>query len=607
MYIYALRRFRQPVVCMLFCLSVVLTQAAPMLPDLPAENHDSLLTIWSGQDIPEYLLLRGHKAEETGNALSARADWIDFLDRYPFHPHTTYIHYRLGRSYAGLGNWQAATDHLLPILSSDNSNLLSTKAATALCELYRRLTPEEGRQLLELLPANLDNRCRTEADAARGTLLILPLSGADEEQGRDLMRSIRIGQELTAVSGDKLRLLDNQSDPLVHARILGELAPDRDWTVFQTDTEAMLAPLQLLPRIHTICPDRSLPATEVLPTISLHLDPLLQARTLATWAWDTLGLRSFAILAPADTIGRSMAREFSRIVESKGDTVLFSGYFFPGSDDIGKQLQELRQFGLELDFRDSLRWSYADTIQAMKSDMELLDWSNSDTLRIMDAFGLPTGDWYHEQELLFPPDSAGLQAVCHVFARNDTVYQVTPADSLPLPPEVLPYLFEAYERSHPSKNSPVHSIDAIFFPLNGEDVRHMATQVAYYHFDTQLLGSEFWVDWATRKEAGSLMKGMIAPLPFLPGEQVERFVTEFYNSTYRYPALEQLIASATPQLLTTLTGREALRAACDTTGVNLDSSFVFNPGMRLAEGLNQTPRLGWFDGRSWHLLGKQAP
>jgi len=302
-----------------------------------------------------------------------------------------------------------------------------------------------------------------------------------------------------------------------------------------------------------------------------------------------------------------MAREFSRVIESKGDTVLFSGYFFPGSDDIGKQLQELRQFGLELDFRDSLRWSYADTIPAMKYDMELLDWSNVDTLWVLDAFGLPTGDWYHEQELCFPPDTAGLQAVCRLFARTDTVFQVIPVDSIPLPPEILPDLFDAYERSHPSKNSPVHSIDAIFFPLHSEDVRHMATQLAYYNFDAQLLGSEFWVDWSTRKEAGSLMKGMIAPLPFQPGDQVEQFITEFYDATYRYPALEQLIASATPPLMQGLAGRESLRNACDTTGVQLDSSFVFNPGMRIAEGLNQTPRMGWFDGRSWNLIRKKVP
>jgi hypothetical protein len=607
MYIYALRRFRQPVVCIVFCLSFAFTQAAPSLPYLPAENRDSLMTAWSGQDIPDYLLLKGHLAEEAGNTLTARADWIDFLDRYPFHPHTAYIHYRLGRSYASEGIWQAATDQLLPVLSAGDDNLLSTKTETALCELYRRLTPGAGRQLLELLPEKLVSRCRLEADAARGNLLILPLSGADEEQGRDLMRSIRIGQGLQGDTVNSWRLLDNQSDPLVHARILGELAPDRDWTIFQTDAAAMLAPLQLLSRVHAVCPDRSLPATASLPTVSLHLDPLLQAQTMAAWAWDTLGLRSFAVIAPADTIGRSMAREFSQVIESRGDTILFSSYFFPGSDDIGKQLQELRQFGLELDFRDSLRWSYADTIPAFESDMALLDWSGIDTLWTLDAFGLPTGDWYHEQELTFPPDSAGLQAVCHLFARGDIVFKVTPADSLPLPPEILPDLFDAYERSHPSKNSPVHSIDAIFFPLYSEDVRHMATQLAYYHFDAQLLGSEFWVDWSTRNEAGSLIKGMIAPLPFLPGEQVEQFVTEFYNATYRYPALEQLIASATPPLLQALAGRKSLRNACDTTGVQLDSSFVFNPGMRIVAGLNHSPRLGWFDGQNWQLIGKQAP
>ena len=162
MYIHALRRFRQPAVCILFCLSFALSQADPLLPELPSANYDSLLTAWSGRDIPDDLLLRGHLAELEENSLLARSDWLSFLDRYPFHPHTSYIHYRLGRNYAAHGEWQAAADQLLPLLTEVDDKRLTKRVETAFCELYQRLSPEEGKQLLELLPVMIETARRTE-------------------------------------------------------------------------------------------------------------------------------------------------------------------------------------------------------------------------------------------------------------------------------------------------------------------------------------------------------------------------------------------------------------------------------------------------------------
>jgi len=579
---------------------------------LADSDPDSLMRVWAGQDRPEYLLLRGHRSEQAGQGQTARTDWLNFLDRYPFHPYTDYIHYRLGRSYAGEDSWRAALDHLLPLHRAEShTGELEHRIATTLVDLYQQLNPADGEEMLARLNRPLARRCLAAVAAARGKLAVLPLSGSDSEWGRDLARSLRIGRELFAPSGPELPLLDDRSDPLYHAQLLAALTDDRDWLLLQSARAEFLAPVQLLPRLHVVCPDRTFPATEALPTLSLHLDPLLQARLLADWALDTLGLRRFAVLAPADTIGRQMAREFSLAVEQRCDSVLFTSYFFPGSDDIGKQLGELREFGLELDFRDSLRWSLADTLPLTAEQALTYDWSRADTIWLPAIEPEPSAGWYHSGEVLAPPDTSGFQASRRLFCRHDSLFQVVPPDSLPLPPEILPDLFEIYQRDHPSKSCPVRSIEAIFFPLYSEDVNHMATQLAFYHFEAQLLGSEFWIDWAVRGEAGTLLRGMIAPLPFAPSPAVERFISEFYNVTYRYPDLEQLLTAATPALMESLPDRAALRAACDSTGFRLDSTFVWQPGLRLVNGFNHSPQLGYFDGDRWLPLrpapGKAAP
>ncbi|MBL7033099.1 MAG: hypothetical protein ISR91_03050, partial [Candidatus Delongbacteria bacterium] len=512
--------FRWAVPWIITCLSLTILSAAPVMEGLPAGDPDSLLTAWSGRDLPEYLLLRGHLAEAAEADADARADWLEFLDRYPFHPRTSYIHYRLGRNYAIGGSWQAGLDHLVPLLEGTSDAALQERIKLAICELYQRLDPAAATQFTRRLPAELVDRCRAAAATARGNLLILPLTGATADQGKDLARSIRIGQELWGIEA-AYRTVDNRSDPLVHARILAELATDRDWTIFQTTTPEMLAPLHLLDRTHVICPDRSQPATPALHTISLQLDPQLQARTLAVLALDTLGMHAFALLAPADSLGRTLAREFSSIAAARGDTVLFTSYFFPGSDDIGKQLTEMRLFGLNLDFRDSLLWSFADTVVTDSAAARGLDWSRADTLWRLDTLGFRTSDWSHSGDLHWPADTSGRRPVCRLFFQRDTLFAVAPPDSLPLPLEIIPDLFSAYEKEHPSKSCPVRAFDAIFFALHQEDVSHMATQLAFYHFEALLLGNEFWVDWTTREEAGRLMRGMIAPLPFAPSEQVD--------------------------------------------------------------------------------------
>jgi len=253
---------------------------------LADSDPDSLMRVWAGQDRPEYLLLRGHRSEQAGQGQTARTDWLNFLDRYPFHPYTDYIHYRLGRSYAGEDSWRAALDHLLPLHRAEShTGELEHRIATTLVDLYQQLNPADGEEMLARLNRPLARRCLAAVAAARGKLAVLPLSGSDSEWGRDLARSLRIGRELFAPSGPELPLLDDRSDPLYHAQLLAALTDDRDWLLLQSARAEFLAPVQLLPRLHVVCPDRTFPATEALPTLSLHLDPLLQARCSLTGLW----------------------------------------------------------------------------------------------------------------------------------------------------------------------------------------------------------------------------------------------------------------------------------------------------------------------------------
>jgi ABC-type branched-subunit amino acid transport system substrate-binding protein len=96
-------------------------------------------------------------------------------------------------------------------------------------------------------------------------------------------------------------------------------------------------------RVTLICPAASRDGLSTLgPYIfSDSMTNEMQGRSIARYAVEKMGLKKFAILAPQDAYGQTLADQFQKTAQAMGATVLDSETYVPGSTDFKKQLVAL--------------------------------------------------------------------------------------------------------------------------------------------------------------------------------------------------------------------------------------------------------------------------
>lgn len=96
-------------------------------------------------------------------------------------------------------------------------------------------------------------------------------------------------------------------------------------------------------RITMICPAASRDGLSTLgPYIfSDSMTNEMQGRAIARYAVEKLGFKKFAILAPQDVYGQTLADQFQKTVQAMGATVMAQETYLPGSTDFKKQLVAL--------------------------------------------------------------------------------------------------------------------------------------------------------------------------------------------------------------------------------------------------------------------------
>ncbi len=197
----------------------------------------------------------------------------------------------------------------------------------------------------------------------------------------------------------------------------------------------------------------------------LNPDNAVRGRVTARYAFQRLGARRFAVLAPVDgaTASREMVEAFVAEIDSLGGTVVDQQWYQAGSTDLRFQLMNMRQKALE------------------KSEEVFVDFSRRvayDDIKKMLTLGA---------------DSRTLDSLVEVGGQVVVERLLGPkgrilADSLSLPVERRPVRYDSLEIA-------VDSIDAIFLPVaSADEIGIVTSQVRYFNFRAQLLGTGDWND-----------------------------------------------------------------------------------------------------------------
>jgi ABC-type branched-subunit amino acid transport system substrate-binding protein len=189
----------------------------------------------------------------------------------------------------------------------------------------------------------------------------------------------------------------------------------------------------------------------------------MRGRCAAAFAYNTLGARSFAVLAPTDAVGKQMAESFIDEVGTLGGEMVDVQWYVGGATNLRMELTAMRRKALEklevptIDFGAKMKQSELN---------KLIDWGvNQGVL-----------DSLIERRLKAP--------VTLLFGDHGTLI----ADSLGLPTNLQRIKYD-------SLGLPVKNIDAIFVPIaSSEEIPTVSSQLKFFNIQAKVLGTGDWND-----------------------------------------------------------------------------------------------------------------
>ena len=200
---------------------------------------------------------------------------------------------------------------------------------------------------LQRLAQELRTRPAAELVYALRIGVILPLSGYESANGMDFLRGVAMALQ-DQPQGVELVLKDSESSIQQGIRamqelldshvdlVIGELAGDRSAAM------AALASERRIPMLVPVSSDNGIAA---LGTGVYQMTSDLETRgaALARYAFNTLGLRTFVSLAPADDYGQAMSDAFANTIDKLGGTIIAQQWYFPGTQDVSRQFGAIRE------------------------------------------------------------------------------------------------------------------------------------------------------------------------------------------------------------------------------------------------------------------------
>ena len=480
----------------------------------------------------------------------------NMIDLYPKSTYIDDAHYTLALDYFRTGRYEDAAAECITVLQTSHEKQLSTRSEKlvemltlsylTLPELQRLQSDAKNDEMKSLVAVRIAEKLlRTGDIATAGEMLhkiallppkikyvndalalleqienrgmkigvMLPLmlkaeSPSTRELGLEFLEGIKLAiDEYNQKVPLKISLevRDTERDPSTAARLVSDLCAD-------VKVSAIIGPISSNEVFASagIANERGVPL--ITPTATANgiaaIGPYIfqanpdydtRGRDAAAFAYDTLGARNFAVLAPSDVVGKQLAESFIAEINSLGGEMIDVQWYEPGSVDLRTELMSMRQKALErlevptIDFGEKMRQSVLDKFIKSGVDQHVLD-------------SLVERGLTAPVTLLF--GSKGKQI----------------ADSLKIPMHIEHVRYD-------SLGSPVRTIDALFVPIaSSEEIPIVSSQIKYFNIQTQILGTGDWNDPAALDQNRQYTDGVIFfadSYPDLASETYRTFEAKF--------------------------------------------------------------------------------
>lgn len=367
----------------------------------------------------------------------------------------SYLWLKIAQREASAGNIVASVVALDSLAGRYPENRFGERAA----ELRARIIARSNVKLGVLLPLMKHGEPSPVRDV--GNEVYEGVQFAVERYGLDSARRVTV----------TLETRDTERDPSLATGAARELADDRDVVgilgpVFSPEvtSAAAVANARGLPLVTPTANANGIAATGKY-VFQANPDYDVRGRAMARYAVQQRGFRTLAVLAPSDTYAKFLADAFLREAARLGARVLSTQWYQRGTSDLKPQLASIRRAGMldgadaKLSFGGKVRQATLMKFAGLGVPLKRID-SLMNRSSVISA-----------RQLLGPRARALLDSM-----EIPVVYDESRVDSL---------------------EYPVESIDAIYAPISGaEEIGIVSSQVVYFHFQTQVLGSGEWNSFA---------------------------------------------------------------------------------------------------------------
>ncbi len=362
-------------------------------------------------------------------------------------------------------------------------------------ESYIRNGDRESANLIlnQILSTQKDSKVIDKAQALKNLQytpklkigVILPMSGYFSDEAKQLLRGMGLALEENKDVQNliDLEIADSQGEQVgaVHTALditqkdysllIGELEDNNSIAI------AGLAARENIPIIVPVGTQNGV-ATIGDKTFQANNDLNTRGAALGEYAVNVLGMKTFATIAPADEYGHALTDAFTKKIDNLGGTIISQKWFYPGTTDLKRQLDAIREAGFRYAFRDS--------IEAMGLPV---------TQSRIDSIYNAMNEWAKDEST----DNEGLIE---------------------------------------STDIPVTSIDGFFLPVYEEELSIIAPQLALSNIVTTPLGGGYWLDKRLLRRQRNYLDGCVFVAGYYFSEtdlRYKKFVNDYRLLTAASP------------------------------------------------------------------------
>ena len=303
-----------------------------------------------------------------------------------------------------------------------------------------------------------------------------------------------------------LEIRDTGRDPSVAARLVADLCTDENVSVIigPISSNEVLASAGIANErgVPLITPTATANGIAAIGSFIFQANPDYdtRGRDAAAYAYNVLGARNFAVLAPTDVVGKQLAESFIAEVNSLGGNMMNVQWYASGSVDLRSELSQMRRKALEILEVPTIDFS------AKMQQTELNKFLN----------------WGVDQHIMDSLMEGGLTVPVTVLfgSRGCQI-----ADSLKIPMRLEHIKYD-------SLGLPVKTIDALFVPVaNSEEIPIVSSHIKYFNIQAQILGTGDWNDVAMLDQNRQYTDGVIFFADSYPDAASEMY--RIFEAKYR--------------------------------------------------------------------------